>query len=70
MPRYFFHVNGTQSDSEGDEFADDRAAHAAALATARELAAVWERQAPTTLVVVNEQGQVISEVALPPVLES
>jgi hypothetical protein len=69
MPRYFFGLNGptwSHVDEEGEELPDDKAAHRAALQTARELAADWRDKAPGHIVVRTADGRIVSEVPLPP----
>jgi uncharacterized protein DUF6894 len=70
MPRYFFSLessSGTILDEEGEELRDDSAAHEAAVQTARELGN-WDRMNQATVVVKAEDGRVVTEVPLKPLL--
>jgi|1186.fasta_scaffold1118225_2 hypothetical protein len=64
--RYFFHLAGTESDQDGEELPSDKDAHLAAVKTAQELAADWDERPPTTIVVKDESGRIVTEVPLPP----
>ena len=69
MPRYFFGLDGPKwsyLDEEGEELPDDKAAHRAALQTARELVADWQNKAPGYIVVRTADGRIVTEVPLPP----
>jgi hypothetical protein len=70
MPRYFFFLEsstGTIPDEQGEELPDDDAAHRLALRIARELAD-WERVSNASVVVISEDGRLVSEVPLKPLL--
>ena len=70
MARYFFSLessSGTTLDEDGEELTDDAAAHAAALQTARELGN-WNRMNHASVVVRTENGRVVTEVPLNPLL--
>jgi hypothetical protein len=70
MARYFFSLessSGTTLDEDGEELTDDAAARAAALQTARELGN-WNRMNHTSVVVRTENGRVVTEVPLNPLL--
>ena len=70
MPRYFFILEssgGTIPDEEGEELPDDAAAHKEALQVARELAD-WDRVSSANVVVKTEDGRLVSEVPLNPLL--
>ena len=70
MPRYFFILessSGTIPDEEGEELPDDAAAHKEALQVARELAD-WDRVSSANVVVKTEDGRLVSEVPLNPLL--
>jgi hypothetical protein len=70
MPRYFFFLEsstGTMPDEQGEELPDDAAAHKVALRIARELAD-WERVSNASVVVKTEDGRLVSEVPLNPLL--
>jgi len=70
MPRYFFSLESSSEtifDEEGEELRDDAAAHEAALRTARELGN-WDRMNHGTVVVKAEDGRVVTEVPLKPLL--
>jgi hypothetical protein len=70
MMRYFFHLessSGTTLDEDGEELPDDAAAHAAALQTVRELGN-WNRMNHASVVVRTEDGRVVTEVPLNPLL--
>jgi hypothetical protein len=67
MPRYFFHLHGSQpKDTEGQEFANDDAAREEAVAVAQELSRNRHTSAKERLVVTNAQGEVIHEEPLTP----
>jgi len=70
MPRYFFSLESSSAtilDEEGEELRDDSAAHEAALQTALELGN-WDRMNHATVVVKAEDGRVVTEVPLKPLL--
>ena len=70
MARYFFSLessSGTTLDDDGEELTDDAAAHAAARQTARELGN-WNRMNHASVVVRTENGRVVTEVPLNPLL--
>ena len=70
MPRYFFSLESSSEtifDEEGEELRDDAAAHEAALQTALELGN-WDRMNHATVVVKAEDGRVVTEVPLKPLL--
>jgi uncharacterized protein DUF6894 len=62
MPRYFFHLRGSDAhDIEGQEFPNEEAAREEARAVARELS---QNRNPTSheyLIVTNAEGKVIHE---------
>jgi len=70
MPRYFFSLESpseTILDEEAEELRDDSAAHEAAVQTARELGN-WDRMNHATVVVKAEDGRIVTEVPLKPLL--
>lgn len=67
--RYFFGLDTPGYDfglDDGEELPDDKAAHQAALATARELGPSWSKP-PARIVVKDETGRIVTEVPLPPI---
>jgi hypothetical protein len=66
MPHYFFFLEsseGLTEDNEGENLADDAAAHDAALVTARELGD-WHRHSGGRVIVKDASGRLVTEVPL------
>jgi hypothetical protein len=62
MPRYFFHLRGSDArDIGGQEFPNDEAAREEARAVARELSQNRNPTSDERLIVTNAEGKVIHE---------
>lgn len=61
MPLYFFQLQGSAPDTEGQEFADDETAREEARAVARDLAQNRSVAPGERLVVLNSDGEVVHE---------